>query len=432
MPQNPTAVHKSALEYAKCGLRVLPILPNEKVPAIKKWPQRATRRKQQIDRWFLGKHAEGNLGLATGNGIIAVDIDVKRECGLTSFLNMVGDNELPDTANAITASGGYHYLFRTAQKIGNAVGLRPGIDIRGDNGMIVVAPSSIPYDEFGRDFYQWVDHPAKGIAEAPTWLIEQIHTPPSPAHPDRPITEFDKQGDIGELARDIITRYPVLKPGTRNKVMCSAVCSLLSRRFTPDITEQVIGVWWEHYYKQGVVGTSPEQGQREIKSVVRSIVDSNSLVISNVNHKENIRAIKLTPEQISLVNSLGNKTSRPNEHTILHTVVTQSLDAMFAEALIVHFTYEMSKSEGPSYKATFQQIADIIYSRHGKKFNSNQSERLKKKYVSRQNQPAKELELIVQTKTGNRSGQASEYLLTGLQYFIDGICPTFNLECVGF
>ena len=99
----------------------------------------------------------------------------------------------PPIVAARTRSGGWHFLNTTppARRVLNAegqlagVGKTPGIDVRGDGGFIIAAPSiraaPAPVDagpRLGR--YQWADRPNR-LAEAPEWVT--VPKPaPQPAH----------------------------------------------------------------------------------------------------------------------------------------------------------------------------------------------------------------------------------------------------------
>jgi hypothetical protein len=86
---------------------------------------------------------------------------------------------LPDTVRARTGGGGLHLLFRHpggTQAIPNAVGLRPGIDIRGDGGYLVVPPSR---HASGRE-YEWERAPEDTeLAPLPAWLARLVTQPGS-------------------------------------------------------------------------------------------------------------------------------------------------------------------------------------------------------------------------------------------------------------
>lgn len=83
---------------------------------------------------------------------------------------------LPRTVKSISGSGtGAHYIFRCRKPIRNsASAIAPKLDIRGEGGQIIAAPS---IHKTG-GFYRWADGCAPGeceIAEAPEWLEDLIH-----------------------------------------------------------------------------------------------------------------------------------------------------------------------------------------------------------------------------------------------------------------
>jgi hypothetical protein len=179
----------AALEYAgRWRWRVIPLHTNHagrctcgraschtpaKHPRLKGWPAQATTDPQVIAQWWSW-WPEANVGIATGAGLLVPDIDgdvgaeslaaLEREYGL-----------LPDTPRSITGGGGYHYLLRADVPIRNAVGLRPGVDIRAD-GALIVAPPSLHIS--GRR-YCWdvtADPAVVPVAPAPRWLLDLVCT----------------------------------------------------------------------------------------------------------------------------------------------------------------------------------------------------------------------------------------------------------------
>ena len=100
-----------------------------------------------IEEW--GKlWPESNLAMLTGaaSGYYVLDVDPKHN-GLESMRELTGtDTPGPEWGTELiqrTGSGGYHVLLKHPDKVmRNRVGLKPGLDIRGDGGYIVVAPSN--------------------------------------------------------------------------------------------------------------------------------------------------------------------------------------------------------------------------------------------------------------------------------------------------
>ncbi len=145
-----------ALLYANEGLRVLPLhslrSPNccscgsadcrsvAKHPITRSGVKDATNDRAQIAEWWR-LYPDANIGIATGQGLLVVDID-PRSGGSLEALNAVV--ALPPTATLRTGGAGLHLYFSydPALNIRNSASkLAPGIDIRGENGYVVAPPS---------------------------------------------------------------------------------------------------------------------------------------------------------------------------------------------------------------------------------------------------------------------------------------------------
>ena len=192
----------AALGYATLGLHVLPvhsITPKGgcscgkpdcsspgKHPRTKHGVKDATTDENTIRKWW-SMWPDANVAVRTGivSGFFALDVDTGNgkigEETLAAYEANRG--KLPETVKAVTGSGGAHYLFRqpgfdvpnSAQKL-----LGPGLDIRGDNGYIVVDPSN----HVSGGQYAWVPGHAPNetdVAEAPDWLLDILRSRPKPA-----------------------------------------------------------------------------------------------------------------------------------------------------------------------------------------------------------------------------------------------------------
>ncbi len=137
----------------------------------------AARDSDIIRRWWRD-HPQANIGVPTGApvGWIALDVDTYKdgENSLWSLEDKYG--KLPLTVVQQTGGGGWHYLFRTpiGVRIKNSVeNLGPGLDVRGDGGYIIVAPSN----HVSGNSYCWEisSHPKdQSIADIPNWLLDKI------------------------------------------------------------------------------------------------------------------------------------------------------------------------------------------------------------------------------------------------------------------
>jgi len=130
----------------------------------------ATSNKDRQEEWAI-EHEGCLWGLATGNGLFVLDVDIKPNPdgelagGDISYQRMVdGCGPLPRTKTVQTASGGWHEYYSYdpgKHNIRNSVN-KPGkgLDIRGDGGYVI--------RENGDSYTVKVDAP---IAPAPNWLI---------------------------------------------------------------------------------------------------------------------------------------------------------------------------------------------------------------------------------------------------------------------
>ncbi|WP_165074261.1 bifunctional DNA primase/polymerase [Paludisphaera rhizosphaerae] len=414
----------AAIEYARAGFRVVPCHPRAKEPAIAGWQHRATDDERMVRHWFENGPYR-NVALLMGGGVFAVDLDGDE--GVESWGRLVHGRKVPCTATAATGGGGWHYLFRTTQKIAPRVGVETGVDIRGDGSIIVVAPSIHP--ETG-NAYRWVYHPGDvAIALAPGWLLDRIHDreavtsdlvrpPAMPTH-DRPCE------DVDALAAKVIDRFPVQRLHSRNARMLRATAFLIGQNYRLDVVAAALERWWLHFYVGGTIGTDPREAPGMIGQTIESMVKAGNIRLASagVDHEAAIRAVELTPALAQIVSStpnvtpigMGGEKPIPKE---LHPLRSEN-DRWFLEALGVHFTYERGRSEGDRLKATNGQLRNIIRDRHSVVLNPNQMERLKRRYITRPGKPAERWEAAVQVATGDSSGKTCEFELTGLLELLD-------------
>jgi hypothetical protein len=164
----------AALQYADKGLPVFPLLPNAKVPYKgSNGVHDATTSKLQIKTWWT-QTPKANIGLATGkvSGIFALDVDLQSG-GIRSLAAPVQQHgPLPRTPQQTTPSGGMHYAFKhPGFKVKNSQSeIAEGLDIRGDGGYIVAAPSQWRGKAYGWRIAPW----SVSFADAPGWLLDAI------------------------------------------------------------------------------------------------------------------------------------------------------------------------------------------------------------------------------------------------------------------
>lgn len=118
------------------------------------------------------------LGIVTGpkSGFFVIEADTEDGHGVDGIGNLRDllqkHDDLPKTIEAESPSGSRHFYFRWSDdaKVKNSAGkIAPGIDVRGDGGM-VIAPPSYRADK-GRG-YRWLNPPGDfDLADCPPWLL---------------------------------------------------------------------------------------------------------------------------------------------------------------------------------------------------------------------------------------------------------------------
>lgn len=212
---------QAAIELARQGWRVFPLQPRGKIPRIKGWIQKATTDEETIRQWW-DRWPNSNIGIATGqaekaNSVVVLDVD--GEAGEKSLreLQDAHKEELPDTLQVRTGSGGRHiYFAHPGVYIGiSAGGIGTGLDIRGDRGLVVAPPSIHPKT---RRRYEWIN-PGAPIAEMPDWLLALIQKQV------QQYTEKARQEVTGKVWEDYLEGPPIHK-GERDERLFKIGCSM--------------------------------------------------------------------------------------------------------------------------------------------------------------------------------------------------------------
>lgn len=146
-----------------------------KHPRTKQGHRDATTDPEQIGMWWRSWPAP-NIGLATGAGLLVLDIDPKNGGKEALVALKTRHGELPPTPTVATGGGGLHFYFAVAGPAPCRIGLARGIDVKADGGY-VVAPESV---HASGEAYTWVrgrgldDLP---LAVAPSWLLADLGQP---------------------------------------------------------------------------------------------------------------------------------------------------------------------------------------------------------------------------------------------------------------
>ena len=174
-------IYQQAIKYAKMGLAVFPVRPEQKRPYTPHGCKDAKTDPVVIREWWR-RWPNANIGIATGKasgGLIVIDLDIDDDKGINGRESLTmwerENGELPDTWIAITGRGGSHYYYRCAdaENIKNRTGLLEGVDVRGEGGYVVAPPS---IHENGAT-YEWEYDPDEfELAEADATVMKLLRT----------------------------------------------------------------------------------------------------------------------------------------------------------------------------------------------------------------------------------------------------------------
>jgi len=226
----PGAMLRAALRAAGRGWSVVPMRPGEKVPLIP-WLEHQTRRagEGEIRRWFK-RWPRANVGVATGEVSDLVVLDVDSGHGGDESLQALSAEHgpLPATVEARTGGGGRHlYFAHPGFGVQNRVGLRKGLDVRGDGGCVVVPPSVHPS---GRS-YRWREGCSPDDtrpAVLPDWLRELLR---------------HRRGRGHSLEHWRILAARGVEEGERNNAIASLAGHLLWHGVDADVVMELLLAW---------------------------------------------------------------------------------------------------------------------------------------------------------------------------------------------
>ena len=170
----------TALRYADIlKFRIHPLRPRSKIPATPNGLKDATDNPDIIRQWWTAT-PDANISVATGaaSGVWVLDIDGSD--GAAALTTLIAEHgALPVTPEQTTRNGRHIFfkhpggdtIIRNRTNIIKTPGGNGGIDVRGDGGYVVIAPSQHP----DGGHYQWSVSPSKiPFAHAPDWLINLV------------------------------------------------------------------------------------------------------------------------------------------------------------------------------------------------------------------------------------------------------------------
>ncbi len=203
------AMVTAALEYRQRGLSVIPV-GADKHPLIE-WSLYQTElpHPDELDAWW-DRWPAANVAVVTGaiSGLVVLDADGPDGLASLKALETPATTWLSKTGRL---EGGWQQFFAhpgSRVRIGNRAALRPGLDVRGDGGYVILPPS---LHASGRR-YQWLTPPgAIALAPLPAHVLELLLAPPivagaPPNGDETAIPEGRRNDALYRLTRSLLRR----------------------------------------------------------------------------------------------------------------------------------------------------------------------------------------------------------------------------------
>jgi hypothetical protein len=242
---------RAALAYARGGLNVHPCVPEQKLPLLNNWPNRASLDPRTIEAWWR-RWPDANVAITTGGDarllVVDIDPDAGGEASMAALEREHG--AVPATAEVVTPRGGRHLYFIVPSgrpMPGNSAGrIGEGIDTRGHHGYVLAPPSMVKSGA-----YAWSVDSGDRIAEAPVWLLDLLDPRGSNGHATAP-EEWQAIALTG------------VDHGARNQTI-ARVAGLLFRRLPdPTLAAELIACF-------NVIKCRPPLEAHELKRTIDSI-----------------------------------------------------------------------------------------------------------------------------------------------------------------
>lgn len=159
---------------------------------------------EDVRQWWH-RWPSANLGIVTGevSGLVVLDID-PRSGGDVALAELTATHGLlPSTVKAYTGGSGQHLYFRHPGRHIGCGPLVPGVDVKGDGGIVVCPPSR----HVSGAPYRWAPGRRLGqfpLADLPAWLSMMVPHAHSRAHEegvgeDPPQRTLAEQWEFSEL-----------------------------------------------------------------------------------------------------------------------------------------------------------------------------------------------------------------------------------------
>lgn len=260
-----------AVALAAQGFRLFRVNSQTHRPSKSGWPSTASADPAVVEREFtdaVGDSVEDNPAIATGQGLLVVDIDVKgNKGGAASLMDLVAEGLPTDTRTVRTPSGGLHFYYRVddARGFANRQGWREGVDVRGFNGF-VFAPGAV---KSGREYVVELDLP---IADLPSNFADELSRARSSRFdgeiPPAPGVEPDSDVFIDRVAHWLEYEAEIAVEGQGgHKTLLTVAHTCMDMGVTPQKAVELMAGYWDFRCE-------PEWGDEAIERQVLSLAKS--------------------------------------------------------------------------------------------------------------------------------------------------------------
>jgi hypothetical protein len=178
------------------------------VPATANGCKAATTDAEQIRIWWANS-PEASIGIATGGGLVVVDLDGAD--GIAEFDSLLSKNggEIGEPLVVATGGGGRHLYYACDD---NAIKNRTKvagkkIDVRASGGFVIAPPST----HISGNVYAWLESNGEP-GPMPEWLLVFIKKPTKAPKPATP-TAYRPEGDIQQRALAYLEKMPAAVQG---------------------------------------------------------------------------------------------------------------------------------------------------------------------------------------------------------------------------
>lgn len=272
-----------ALRYAGLGYEVVPLERGGKKPHYMlpetggvRW---ASHDPATLRTWWRTDPA-ANIGIATGrmSQLAVIDCDVKGSAnGIKSFWDFaVSQGLFAEPLNGLcvaeTPSGGAHLWFRVTGRsipIPERPGILPGVDVKGDGGLVVAPPSMKLVSAGGREVkqegqvpvgYRWVTGCPCDAPYAPPALLDWIRNAPGGFAEGGGTGEGDTPDEAEAIARGF-------ERGSRNAQLYRLACAMY-RRY--GLSQAGLDETWRKLHAAWAAGDRTGFGESELRRVAQS------------------------------------------------------------------------------------------------------------------------------------------------------------------